>query len=34
MDIFTTGYNSGSEDLSIDIVMYWGVKGINKDDID
>jgi hypothetical protein len=30
----TEGYNTGDEDLSIDITIYWGVKGINKEGID
>ena len=34
LDISMNDFNSGSEDVAIDFYLFWGVKGINKDDID
>lgn len=34
LDLATKGYNSGDQDLSLEMEIFWGVKGINKGDVD
>lgn len=34
LDVSLEGYNSGSQDFAIEMNFFWGVNGINKNNID